>query len=413
MEGGLNKAELLYVLAYGPKSIPEEGFTEESLVFIMNSLCQGTNENGELYFSELGWDEQSRGIYAATDVNRYISSFTDFQYPGDTVALALSTLNYVESAELYQTKFTSLGGKIELPLPILYREEKNQKYIYKNKRRKAMMNRVMKQAAAMLMIGMMTMTTGGNTAQAGSDSSSKEIEGWEVVGTARCTPIEGYEGTLDESAPSKGYVLDVQLVNSDMVDYYVSPQFYFDLVRESDGKTIQAVLVNSENVYTPDFVLWPFNICVQETIQAKAGQVTNVQYYIDGEGTNYLCYPEYAQDPQGAYENLYSFSYGAGFTLENPEVYCYLETFEEASARYEERMAQYENGQQYENDQQYDNGQQYENGQSNDKDALLDEIVGGLLENSINYFGDKVEESTHGIVDQDILGKAAEYLFGN
>ena len=76
-------------------------------------------------------------------------------------------------------------------------------------------------------------------------------------------------------------------------------------------------------------------------------------------------------------------------------------------------MAQYENGQQYENDQQYDNGQQYENGQSNDKDALLDEIVGGLLENSINYFGDKVEESTHGIVDQDILGKAAEYLFGN
>ena len=175
------------------------------------------------------------------------------------------------------------------------------------------MNRAMKQAAAMLMIGMMTMVAGENTAQAASDSSSKEIEGWEVVGTARCTPIEGYEGTLDESAPSKGYVLDVQLVNSDTVDYYVSPQFYFDLVRESDGKTIQAVLVNSENVYTPDFVLWPFNICVQETIQAKAGQVTNVQYYIDGEGTNYLCYPEYAQDPQGAYENLYSFSYGAGF----------------------------------------------------------------------------------------------------
>ena len=65
------------------------------------------------------------------------------------------------------------------------------------------------------------------------------------------------------------------------------------------------------------------------------------------------------------------------------------------------------------NGQQYEKGQQYENGQSNDKDALLDEIVGGLLENSINYFGDKVEENTHGIVDQDILGKAAEYLFGN
>jgi len=119
MEGGLNKAELLYVLAYGPKNIPEQGFTEESLVFIMNSLCQGTNENREPYFSALGWDEQSRGIYAAADVNRYISSFTDFQYPGDTVALALSTLNYVESAELYQTKFTSLGGKIELSLSVL------------------------------------------------------------------------------------------------------------------------------------------------------------------------------------------------------------------------------------------------------------------------------------------------------
>ena len=54
-----------------------------------------------------------------------------------------------------------------------------------------MMNRAMKQAAAMLMIGMMTMVAGENTAQAASDSSSKEIEGWEVVGTARCTPNEG------------------------------------------------------------------------------------------------------------------------------------------------------------------------------------------------------------------------------
>lgn len=114
MEGELSQAELEYVLAYGPESIPSEGFTEDSLVFVMNSLCQGTDGNGKQYLNAQKWDDQSRGIYAASEVNRFISSFTEFQYPGDTVALYISTLNYEASAHIYGSKFTSMGEEIDV-----------------------------------------------------------------------------------------------------------------------------------------------------------------------------------------------------------------------------------------------------------------------------------------------------------
>lgn len=308
-----------------------------------------------------------------------------------------------------------------------------------------MMNKMMKKAAAILMVGMMAMTAGGNTVWASSDSSDKEIEGWEVVGNVTCTPIEEYQESLDASAPSRGYVLDVQFVNSDVVDYYVSPEFYFDAVRASDNASREVVLINSENVYTPDRVLWPFNITVQDTVEVKAGQMVNVQYYINGNGNNLVCPSEYAENAQTAYDNMCSFTYGEGYELKNPSVACWLETGDELVARYQKAQAQYESQYeaQQEQDQQYDdqyNGQQgydqqyddqysnqqgydrqyddqynnqQSNNQQNNKDELLNEILGGLAENSINYFGNKIEEKTDGIIDKGTMGKVIEYVFGD
>ena len=85
----------------------EEGsFTEDMLTQTVNALCQGTGKNGEIYITNQGWDDQSRGIYSTAEINRIISCFTDYQYPGDTVALYIATLNREETADIY----TSLAG---------------------------------------------------------------------------------------------------------------------------------------------------------------------------------------------------------------------------------------------------------------------------------------------------------------
>lgn len=302
-----------------------------------------------------------------------------------------------------------------------------------------MMNKMMKKAAAMMMVGMMVMTAGGSTVWASSESSSKEIEGWEVIANATCTPIEEYQGTLDESAPSSGYVMDVQFVNSDVVDYYVSPKFYFDMVRESDNAAIQVVLVYSKYVYTPDYVLFPVNACVQETVKVGAGQVANVQYYISGEGTNGVCAAEYATDEQTAYDNLYGFNYGDGLSLTNPKVECYLETEDQIEARYQKAKAAYEaqqNNTQYDQqqdntqygDQQQDNTQydqqqnntQYDDQQSTQQNNdfqgngdVVDKIMGRIAGNAADHLAGKIEEKTEGIIDKETIDMAIGALLGN
>lgn len=101
LEGGLTKEELEYVLAYLPQNLEEGGLTEDMLTQTVNALCQGTGKNGEIYISNQGWDDQSRGIYSTAEINRIISCFTDYQYPGDTVALYIATLNREETADIY------------------------------------------------------------------------------------------------------------------------------------------------------------------------------------------------------------------------------------------------------------------------------------------------------------------------
>ena len=106
IEGGLTEEELEYVLAYLPQNLEEGGLTEDMLTQTVNALCQGTGKNGEIYITNQGWDDQSRGIYSTAEINRIISCFTDYQYPGDTVALYIATLNREETADIY----TSLAG---------------------------------------------------------------------------------------------------------------------------------------------------------------------------------------------------------------------------------------------------------------------------------------------------------------
>ena len=67
-----------------------------------------------------------------------------------------------------------------------------------------MMKQMMKKAMAMMTACVMAMTVCGSTVWASDDSSEKGIEGW--------------EGTLDKDAPSAGYVLDLRLVYSVVVE---------------------------------------------------------------------------------------------------------------------------------------------------------------------------------------------------
>lgn len=265
------------------------------------------------------------------------------------------------------------------------------------------------------------MTVCGSTVWASDDSSEKGIEGWEVVGDITCTPIDEYEGTLDKDAPSAGYVLDLRLVNSDVVDYYVSPTFYFDMIN-SDGESVEIVLLNFGNIYSPDALLGSGNICVQDTVEVKAGQVVNVQYYIDANQNNYMSYAEYGTDQEEAYNNGYIYKYGETGSFENPEMYLYLETEEKFAERYEEAKAQYEasNAQtEQDNTQQGDvqqdatpEGNAQQNSQSSDED-VLGEIAGRIASNAIDRVGREVEEKTDGIIDKETLAKGAAYLFGN
>ena len=121
LEGGLTEEELEYVLAYLPQNMEEGSLTEDMLTQTVNALCQGTGKNGEIYITNQGWDDQSRGIYSTAEINRFISCFTDYQYPGDTVALYIATLNREESADIYTSLAATTMLEKENDINIYYR----------------------------------------------------------------------------------------------------------------------------------------------------------------------------------------------------------------------------------------------------------------------------------------------------
>ena len=78
--GNLTKAELQFVLAYGPQEIPEQGFQEQDYLHILNSLCDASGINeGEPMVEYYGMNPDLGNQYSVSDVNRLFRSFTDYQ----------------------------------------------------------------------------------------------------------------------------------------------------------------------------------------------------------------------------------------------------------------------------------------------------------------------------------------------
>ena len=133
IEGGLTKDELQFVLAYGPESIPEVGFSGNDIALLVNSLCQ-TAEMEKNYIEYIGYGEDYSHFYRLSDVNRMFSSFTDYQFTeendndevgginveGENLSFVPATLNYTASATITGTETTS----DELDVFYTYHKEK-------------------------------------------------------------------------------------------------------------------------------------------------------------------------------------------------------------------------------------------------------------------------------------------------
>lgn len=127
--GNLTKAELEFVLAYGPREIPEGGFQEQDCGAILNQLCgvsQYLQEIGEAGHVEYyGVDESWESMYSVDDVNRMFASFSDFTFTEENYGRALgkwicvengkiifspATLNYSSTAAITSTEYAD--GKL-------------------------------------------------------------------------------------------------------------------------------------------------------------------------------------------------------------------------------------------------------------------------------------------------------------
>ena len=82
LEGNLTKGELEFVLAYGPETLTEQGLSESDYLKILNCWCQASEASGEL-ITFVGNDANYRKGYSVDDINRYLSSFTDYRFTED------------------------------------------------------------------------------------------------------------------------------------------------------------------------------------------------------------------------------------------------------------------------------------------------------------------------------------------
>jgi len=77
--GNLTKEELEFVLAYGPQEIPVQGFQDSDHTMILNTLCEGSEENGS-HIEDYGPDANWKSRYSLSDVNRMFLAFTTYQF---------------------------------------------------------------------------------------------------------------------------------------------------------------------------------------------------------------------------------------------------------------------------------------------------------------------------------------------
>lgn len=82
LEGNLTKEELEFILAYGPETLTTQGLPEGQYPLILNCLCGAAKASGR-FLTPVGSDANYRDGYQADDVNRYLSSFTEYRFTED------------------------------------------------------------------------------------------------------------------------------------------------------------------------------------------------------------------------------------------------------------------------------------------------------------------------------------------
>ena len=78
--GNLNKQELEFVLAYGVDEVTDNAAALHDTFYTLNELCLGVNSSRERMIQKQGTTGDWESMYLQSDVNRYFSSFTDFQF---------------------------------------------------------------------------------------------------------------------------------------------------------------------------------------------------------------------------------------------------------------------------------------------------------------------------------------------
>ncbi len=120
IEGNLTKEEMEFVLAYGPDEIPEGGIENSTqFPYLLPLLCEGEGR-GEGPVEYYGTNDNGQVTFSLDDVNRLLSSFTDFQYSeendtdteygvnvdGNMIAYSPVTIGYTASADITSAEYT-------------------------------------------------------------------------------------------------------------------------------------------------------------------------------------------------------------------------------------------------------------------------------------------------------------------
>ncbi|MCD7832954.1 MAG: hypothetical protein LUH00_03035 [Lachnospiraceae bacterium] len=82
LEGALTKAELEFVLTYGPEEMTEDGLTEQELYYILVIFCSAYNDPA-FPLTYLGHNSEYASMFLADGFDRLFSVFTDFRVTED------------------------------------------------------------------------------------------------------------------------------------------------------------------------------------------------------------------------------------------------------------------------------------------------------------------------------------------
>lgn len=82
LEGNLTKEELEFIIAYGPETLTGQGLPDAQYPLILNCWCEAAKASGR-FLTPIGSDANYRDGFQVDDVNRYLSSFTDYRFTED------------------------------------------------------------------------------------------------------------------------------------------------------------------------------------------------------------------------------------------------------------------------------------------------------------------------------------------